>query len=230
MFSRAIRPPTTTSNRPATVEAATPIDIGLSPLVMTIDVCGRWHDLQLMNTMQFLASLVSSLAWPVAVVVVLTLFRQRITELFDQLPRRVKAGPFEVEWDRAAAVTATRLVAPQHERQENSGAAPIEDLADLSPLAEAAPRAAVLDAAARVESSLRTLFELSDFDVPPSRGIRDLARRAQEAGLIESETARSIEGLSVMRNLAAHTGDEVTPERAREFLTLAEAIMYQLDD
>lgn len=183
-----------------------------------------------MDTMQFLASLVSSLAWPVAVVVVLILFRQRITELFDQLPRRVKAGPLELEWDRAAAVTATGLAASQHERQERTDATPIEDLADLSPLAEAAPRAAVLDAAARVESSLRARFESSDVDVPPSRGMRDLARRAQDAGLIESETARSIEGLTIMRNLAAHTRDEVTPERAREFLTLAEAIIYQLDD
>jgi hypothetical protein len=178
------------------------------------------------DTRQFIASLVNSLAWPAAVVVLLFVFRQRITELFEQLPKRLKAGPLEVEWDRAVAVTATGLVAP---RQERVALTPTEDLADLAPLTEAAPRAAVLDAASRVEAALRARFESSDVEVPPSPGLRNLARRARDAGLVEVETARSIEGLGVMRDLAAHTRDEVTPERAREFLTLADAVIYQLD-
>lgn len=178
-----------------------------------------------MDTRQFIASLVSSLVWPTAVVVLVVLFRHRITELFQQLPRRVKAGPFEVEWDRTVAVTATGLVAP---RQERETVLPSQDLADLSPLAETHPGAAVLDAAARVEGALRARFEAAEMDVPPSRGMRDLARRGVDAGLIDAETARTIDGLAILRNLAAHGRDEVSPERAREFLTLAEAVIYQL--
>lgn len=179
-----------------------------------------------MDTRQFIASLVNSLAWPAVLVVLLFLFRQRITELFEQLPKRLKAGPLEVEWDRAVAVTATGLVAPRQERAELTLT---DDLADLAPLTAAAPRAAVLDAAARVEAALRARFESSDAEVPPSHGLRNLARRARDAGLVEADTARSIEGLGVMRDLAAHARDDVTPERAREFLTLAGAVIYQLD-
>lgn len=178
-----------------------------------------------MDTTQFIASLVSSLAWPAAVMVLVILLRHRISELFEQLPRRVRAGPLEIEWDRAVAVTAAGLVAPRHERP---AVLPAEDLADLSPLAETYPGAAVLDAAARVEGALRARFEAADVDVPPNRGMRDLARRAVDARLIDAETARTIDGLTILRNLAAHGRDEVSPERAREFLTLAEAVIYQL--
>jgi hypothetical protein len=178
-----------------------------------------------MDTRQLIASLVSSLAWPVAVVVLLFLLRHRITELFEQIPRRVKAGPLEVEWDRTVAVTATALVAP---RQERADVLPSDDLADLSPLADTHPAAAVLDAAARVEGALRARFEAAEMDVPPSRGLRDLARRAVEAALIDAETARTVEGLAILRNLAAHGREEVSPERAREFITLADGAIYQL--
>jgi hypothetical protein len=178
------------------------------------------------DTRQFIASLVGSLAWPMAIVILVVVLRHRLADLFEQLPKRVKAGPLELEWDRTVAETATELAAPR----AASPAAPVyvDDLADLVPLADTHPGAAVLDAAARVEQALATRFEAAGADVPPSRGMRDLARRAVAQGLISEETARAIDGLTILRNLAAHGRDGVTPDRAREFLTLAEAVLYQL--
>jgi hypothetical protein len=161
-----------------------------------------------------------------AVVVLIVALRHRLAELFEQLPKRVKAGPLELEWDRAVAETATELAAPRE--AISAFGADIDDLADLVPLADTHPGAAVLEAAARIERALAGRFESTGADVPPRRGMRDLARRAVGQGLISDETARAIDGLMILRNLAAHGQEDVTPERAREFLALAEAVLYQL--
>ena len=40
---------------------------------------------------------------------------------------------------------------------------------------------------------------------------------------------REIDGLSVMRNLAAHSsGREITPEKATDFLVLVDAVLHTL--
>jgi hypothetical protein len=45
-------------------------------------------------------------------------------------------------------------------------------------------------------------------------------------GLITAETQGAIEGLIVMRNLAAHEGQEdVSPQRAHEFIALAQGVL-----
>jgi hypothetical protein len=52
---------------------------------------------------------------------------------------------------------------------------------------------------------------------------------AGEKGLITPETKDAIDGLSVMRNLAAHGGQEdITPQRAHEFVALAQGVLYAI--
>lgn len=56
-----------------------------------------------------------------------------------------------------------------------------------------------------------------------------LARLARQAGLVTPETVKAIEGLSVMRNLAAHgSAREISSERAMEYLALVDAVLYTL--
>jgi hypothetical protein len=51
-----------------------------------------------------IARLTRSLAWPVAAVVAVIALRKQLAHLMAQRPlQRVKAGPFEVEWDKLAA-------------------------------------------------------------------------------------------------------------------------------
>lgn len=56
-----------------------------------------------------------------------------------------------------------------------------------------------------------------------------LARRAQEADLVQPETVRAIEGIAVLRNLAAHGHEaELDEPRALDYLALTDAVIYAL--
>jgi hypothetical protein len=52
------------------------------------------------DTKQFIASVVGSLAWPGAVVVIALLFRRQLAALLASPVKRLKAGPVELEFDR----------------------------------------------------------------------------------------------------------------------------------
>jgi uncharacterized protein YutE (UPF0331/DUF86 family) len=59
-------------------------------------------------------------------------------------------------------------------------------------------------------------------------GGRSLARLALDHGVINEETFKAIDGLSVMRNLAAHGADDLDTTRALEYLDLADAVLYAM--
>lgn len=175
---------------------------------------------------ELVAALVSSLAWPVVVLVVALLFRRQLAALLARPFTSLKAGPVEVVWDREIAEVEAELGAPSlPEPQPVGDARPSEQLAEV---ARIAPAAAIVQAFARVEAQLRQL--LSDADLDPGRGsAMQLARRAQEAGIVQPETVRAIEGIAVLRNLAAHGHEaELDEPRALDYLALTDAVSYAL--
>lgn len=111
---------------------------------------------------------------------------------------------------------------------EGQASAPATSLSkELSRLAELSPEAAVMEAARRIEYRLAEI--LDDAGVPHRRiGLRGLARLAQEHGLIGDETLAAIEGMSVLRNLVAHVRGDIGVDRARDYLALADAVLYAL--
>jgi hypothetical protein len=88
----------------------------------------------------------------------------------------------------------------------------------------------VHEAYATVERKLREIVAEAAGDVVSEEaGAVALARHAERTGLINSDTARAVEGLSVMRNLAMHRGDgHLTPEQALEYLALADGALFAL--
>jgi hypothetical protein len=92
------------------------------------------------------------------------------------------------------------------------------------------PIGAVVEAYAQIETALRSVLEehgVEWLDRPWS--VRRLAELAYERGLITSETRDAVEGLSVMRNLAAHGAeDDISPQRAREFIALSQGVLYAI--
>jgi hypothetical protein len=170
---------------------------------------------------------IASLAWPVFALVVVLLFRSQITDLLSTGMRRFKAGPFEVEWDRQLSEAEVELDQP--------GIPPPPAVAgelskELAGVARAAPAAAVMEAHARVERDLRQLLVEDGIEEDALRtGAAGLGREAARRGIITEETARAVEGLTVLRNLAAHgRAGEVSVERAMEYLVLADAVLFAL--
>jgi hypothetical protein len=180
-----------------------------------------------MGWMEFVSSIVGSLAWPTAAVIAATVFRKQLRDLLGTRLHRLKAGPVEMElFDRKLAETEAEID-PIPKRAETTGMLPQGVAGELGPIVDTSPAAAVMEAHARVERRLRDILAEAGVEVVHSRSVRELARVAAERGLIRHESVRSVEGITVLRNLAAHGhGNDLTPNRAREYLDLVDAVLF----
>ena len=156
-----------------------------------------------MDGLAFIAALVASLSWPVAVIILALAFREPIGRMVERLPKRVKAGPIEVEWPEIATEARVALAtSPEAER-----AAGGESLTDrLAPIADKAPEAAILAAYGEVERALRVKFEKAGWPDAPSGGIRTLARQVARQAL----SAHSRDGCGRGRSRLVLRGDRGT--------------------
>lgn len=192
------------------------------------------------NVLEF----ISSLAWPVVVLVVVLILRPTIIQALSGQLKKAKVGPVEVEWDRTLsearhdlAGAGPRLADPRPARLHGGEAAsenqvglptPAGLMAELSSLAEVDPGSAILETYDRIEQYLRALVE----DARPgmSRGLSGaaLAAAARDLGIINEEMFRVFQGLAVLRNLAAHgyVPDDRKHSQALEYIALADAAMF----
>jgi hypothetical protein len=181
-----------------------------------------------MSILQFIASLASSLAWPLVVLAIAVLFRVKIAELLSGGITRLKAGPIEVEWERTLSEARVELDQPgvlSLDTAEVPG--PVSK--ELADLARVSPVAAVIEGYARVERALQESLADVDDDAKLRVGGAGLARLAAQHGRINDETARAIEGLTVLRNLAAHgRAGGTTSDRATDYLALIDAVLFVL--
>jgi hypothetical protein len=134
-----------------------------------------------MSTEQFVASLVHSLAWPVAALSVALLFRRQISRLLGRPMNRLRAGPLEFEFDRLLA-TVEADVDPRKRP------VPGESVAiELAGIAEQAPLAAIIESFGRVEAALRELLAAAAVDASRLT-VPALTREALARELISPET------------------------------------------
>jgi hypothetical protein len=173
---------------------------------------------------------ISSVAWPVTILVIALLFRKSITDMLSgQLLTRMKAGPFEANWERGVSEVEAELrqTVPPDERPPAEGL-----IAELASLAERSPATAVLEAYARVEQELRRIAGSPPVDPHldlDRLGAHTLAQVARQGGRLSDQTVQAVEGLSVLRNLAAHgRAGDLTPERAMDYLALVDGVLYAI--
>jgi hypothetical protein len=174
------------------------------------------------------ASLVQSLAWPAVVAVAVIVLHKPIGAVLAQGIRHVKAGPVEVEFDRLQAEVREDL-ARSPELAEAQVPAPAASLREeLSRLAEIAPGAAVVTAYNRIEDRLAEILDSPG--APPHSGLSGwtLTKMARQRDLISDETVAAIDAMSVLRDLAAQSFGDISTDRAREYLTLADRVLYVL--
>lgn len=104
---------------------------------------------------------------------------------------------------------------------------PSDQIPELAP--SVSPSQAVATSAARVEHLLRKLLADHGAENTSSLNMQQLASRALQSALIDAQLADSINGLGVMRLLAAMDQDRLTPERAAEFVNLSTVIAYLIE-
>lgn len=189
-----------------------------------------------MNWRQFSSSLIGSLAWPIIALVIALVFREPIKRLLLGAPnvKRWKAGPFEWEyWDQTTSRARHELDAANFDQPDISPRRQ-ETLTfhrEMRELARLRPTAAVLESYDRIEQALRDLLDRHGHHANVIGGsATELAELARRRGYIKQETVNAVEGLTVLRNLAAHTpsSDGLNLQRALEFVNLAEAVLYTI--
>jgi hypothetical protein len=192
-----------------------------------------------MSASQFIASLVSSLAWPAVVVTILVVFRRQFGTMLERLSR-FKLGPggqdAESDWERTEDTVRQSLSAARRAlgTGRTPGAGPPGPASGRLQPGPAATSDGLLtlvdDRWVALEGELRNVIRLSgplieselagaNFD-----GLLDSALRS---GLLNAATVRSLDGLRHLRNLARADG-HLTPRCAQEFAVLADAASYSM--
>jgi hypothetical protein len=190
------------------------------------------------NWREFVASLVDSLAWPGAVVVLVVLLRGQLGDLLAGPLRRLKLGPggAELEWHETVGVVATSVTAlpsprppsgtPELARQDLDA-----ELNNLERLIDKMPSVALQQTFAVVERELGRIVDERKLERPTNdRRPETLIKAAVHGRVINRETGEALRGLVVLRNLAAHdpSGTKITSEKAAEFMLLARGVLYAL--
>jgi hypothetical protein len=190
-------------------------------------------------------SLATGLAWPVVVLWIALTFRGEIKQVLASRNTRLKAGPFELALEQArvdveAATQATVLDGEASEQKPAPGPSKPPPTTDgayivvdprLGVLARSDPTGALVQGFKQLETELRSLLiKYSDAD-PVHVGLLTgipLATTVHRSRLITDESFDAIQGLAVLRNLAAHGMEQVDSAKALDFLLLLDASLYSL--
>jgi hypothetical protein len=88
----------------------------------------------------------------------------------------------------------------------------------------------VVESYSRVEQQLRALIDAAGIPVRRPLSGRALARLAEEHDLIYKDTREAIEGLSLLRDLAAHgqAPANLDEQRALDYAALSDAVLRAL--
>jgi uncharacterized protein YutE (UPF0331/DUF86 family) len=150
--------------------------------------------------------------------------RHQIRALLEGPVTRWKAGPFEFEYEWAKATeqvgeSVVSLDALTGRRDE------LDELVDL---AEKAPVAAILAAHNAVEDVVRSIAVAAGISDAPALSLDKLTAALAARKIIDSRTSDALAGLITLRNLAVH-GPEPLGSRAREYIVLAEGVLYAIN-
>lgn len=178
-----------------------------------------------MTPLEFIASLVASLAWPVALTLYVVILRRHIPELLRAL-RKVKISGFELELERTRVEVEEALSA----QRDATGPTTTQLGDDLTLRAsQQDPIASILGSYKALEDELRKRLALAGLgDASDKSGVQ-LVNLGVGKGVFTEASAEAVRGVSVMRNLAAHgRADRVTVREAIEYAALVEATIYSL--
>lgn len=181
-----------------------------------------------MDGYQFTAAVfqsIVSLAWPVAFVAAVALFRGKLNELLPHL--RLKHNDTEVSFrlDQAEKESAQIPKAPPSPDLEPTP----EEKRRYERVAEHSPRAAILEKRAELEQALRSVAEPYATGTSPSKfiSLTSAIRLLRNHKIIDGNTSALLDDLRAIGNRAAHSedGNEFTKEEALRFGKLTDDIV-----
>lgn len=183
-----------------------------------------------MDWLQFLASIVSSLAWPLTLGVLIYLLRKPLLELLPNL-RELKYKDLEVRFGEGLEKLEEKLEqqAPPEPTLRRAGVREDTD-GKFDLLAQISPSAAVLEAWTDIERQLRTLAERNQIEEKRGRSILYITRFLRSREVLPPRLAGLLDDLRVLRNAAAHPSSErqITLNDARRYKEIADQVGDEL--
>lgn len=168
-----------------------------------------------MDWLQFFASIVSSLAWPALVAVLLLLLKGQLAGLAERLEELTLPGGAKAKFERglAKAISTSEQIERSPGIQET--APPQPENAYLQ-LAKSFPEAAVLESFKEVEALLIKIRSL--LPDGSARSLNIVIQRLLDMNYIDENAYELFQNLRDARNAAAHarTVNGITPGEALE--------------
>jgi hypothetical protein len=170
--------------------------------------------------MEFVASIIASIAWPTAVLVAVLVFRKQLMNLIPAL-RRLRYKDLELEFSdsvRELSEKASREHLPLPTAEEEPLVERLAVIADIS------PRAAILEAWLTVETA--ALETAERFRLLPYGEVRRKPHRLgdylQKAEILNADIREVFDRLRQLRNTAVHAPEaQFEPNVVRDYVALA---------
>ncbi|MFA5129741.1 MAG: hypothetical protein WC477_02345 [Patescibacteria group bacterium] len=177
-----------------------------------------------MDTKTFIAELIKALAWPSATVFIALLFRTPIHGVLEGIKlSKLKRGDWEAEFSEASKELQSELPTPTKNFSHTEGDSLTES---LDHLLKASPTEAILAAWNKIEYTIGQLAKQHGFQ---EYTFTTNLNRLLQGNIIKISAKNSLLGLRQLRNLAVHgPRGEISEARAREFLTMADAILWSI--
>ena len=181
-----------------------------------------------MDTLEFIASIIDSLAWPLAIVVLIFILRTPLSKLIPFL-ERLKFKGLELDFTKRVHEVAAEAAAVLPEPVPQIAHAVEEELEEL---AAVYPRGAVLESWIKIEraaadAAKRRGLPLSSVDLKsPKRLIHVL----EDAKVLDEKQAAVFDDLRNLRNAAAHASDlTLTASTAAQYVKATQRILTVLE-
>ncbi len=175
-----------------------------------------------MDSLTFFAQVITALAWPITLVIVLLLLRRPLLDLIPLL-QRLKYK--DLELDFGSKVQELAAEAQEEFSWALEGQTNLDRISVYyAPIAAVSPRAAVLEAwleleSAAIAASKRHGLELTSAE---RRSPIELGRALEQAGILDENKKRIFHRLRNLRNAAAHASEfALDADSAIEYADLA---------
>jgi hypothetical protein len=186
-----------------------------------------------MGVLEFISAILSALAWPVAIVLIVIVLRRPLRHLLSRL-ETLKGPGVEATFQRQLEEAKEEAVAaaaslPAGQRRDANQQERLE-YSDLLQLADLSPRAAILDAWLRLEFALTEAAKKADVPLTQRGGILGLIEELEKRGVIAPELRSPLRRLRNLRNVAVHTMDfDISKDSVIDYIDTANFIIRSLE-
>jgi hypothetical protein len=171
-----------------------------------------------------ITSMLAAFALPAALVLSMWLFKEKLGMLLLLFRVRHKDWEASFRWDKAEAEAKKLPLAPYDPAMEPTP----EEKSRFEQIARAAPREAILEAAAQLEEAVRTYASAKGF-ANYSRRYPLLIRLLRSNRLIDANTSALLDDLQNIAHVAARNLSEPTEAEAKRYKALTDQLIRHFD-